>query len=405
MPQVAETFPILTDPAARDDIVKPQGDFVKPKMGSIRERRRKDGSVGYTAQIILKRKGHDTYREAETFNRRGAAVAWIKNREAELKAPGGIERAKTRNATVGDAIDKMLGETHRKVGRTAAQCLRTTKTFDIAALPAEEATSDQIIKFARELSTNKKPQTVQNYLSHLSAVFRLAKPAWGIPLDYDQMKQALAVTKDLGLTKKSAKRTRRPTLYELDKLMAYFGEQMERYPDVLPMQKIIAYAIFSTRRQEEIVRPEWEHLDEKHSRLLVTDMKHPGQKEGNDVWVDLTPEALLIAQSMDRSARRIFPYSVDAITASFTRACYLTGINTPKMPDSERLHFHDLRHDGISRLFEIGWGTDGKGTSIPHVAAVSGHRSWASLQRYTHIRMSGDKYKDWKWLPVVTRGE
>ena len=26
---------------------------------------------------------------------------------------------------------------------------------------------------------------------------------------------------------------------------------------------------------------------------------------------------------------------------------------------------------------------------------VSGHRSWQSLKRYTHIRERGDKYADW----------
>lgn len=60
------------------------------------------------------------------------------------------------------------------------------------------------------------------------------------------------------------------------------------------------------------------------------------------------------------------------------------------------LRFHDLRHEGISRLFEMG-------LNIPHVATVSGHRSWQNLKRYTHIRQSGDKYEGWKWLDAVTQ--
>ena len=66
-----------------------------------------------------------------------------------------------------------------------------------------------------------------------------------------------------------------------------------------------------------------------------------------------------------------------AISASFTRACALLGI--------EDLHFRDLHHEGISRLFEMG-------RTIPQAASVSGHRSWASLQRYSHIRATGDKF-------------
>jgi len=54
------------------------------------------------------------------------------------------------------------------------------------------------------------------------------------------------------------------------------------------------------------------------------------------------------------------------------------------------LHFHDLRHEGCSRLFELGW-------TIPQVASVSGHRSWQSLKRYSHLRQSGDKLACWRW--------
>ena len=43
------------------------------------------------------------------------------------------------------------------------------------------------------------------------------------------------------------------------------------------------------------------------------------------------------------------------------------------------LHFHDLRHEAISRFFE-------KGLSVPEVALISGHRDYRQLFRYTHLR-------------------
>ena len=144
---------------------------------------------------------------------------------------------------------------------------------------------------------------------------------------------------------------------------------------------------FSTRRQEEITRISWIDLDTEGSRVLVRDMKNPGEKIGNDTWCDLPQEALQIILSMPRTSDEIFPYSTDAIGAAFTRAGQFLEIDD--------LHFHDLRHDGVSRLFEIG-------LNIPRVASVSGHRSWTSLKRYTHLRQTGDKYAGWKWLPIVT---
>jgi len=362
-------------------------------MGSIIPRKRKDGTVGYSAQIVIKKGGQIVHRETQTFDRRQPAVAWMRKREEALSQPGALERKA--KVTLADVIDRYVDESLREIGRTKAQVLRSIKRYAIAKMDVAEIGSEHIVSFAQELAKTMQPQTVGNYLSHLAAIFAIAKPAWGYDLNRQAVQDAHAVLRRLGVTAKSQERDRRPTLAELDKLMAFFVERQGRAPESAPMHKIIAFAIFSTRRESEITRAKWEHLDAEGSRLLIEDMKHPGQKIGNDVWCDLPPEALAIALSMPKTADEIFPYTSDAIGAAFTRACYTLGINTPEMPDDERLHFHDLRHDGVSRLFEMG-------KDIPHVSPVSGHRSWTSLKRYTHLRQTGDKYKDWKWLSVVS---
>jgi integrase len=175
-------------------------------------------------------------------------------------------------------------------------------------------------------------------------------------------------------------------LAELEILLTFFHERSIRTLEASPMHKIILFGIFSTRRQEEITTIRWDDLDRENSEILVRNMKHPGQKIGNDVRCTLPPEALAIIDSMPRIAPEIFPYNPGTISSNFTTNCKLLGI--------EDLHFHDLRHDGVSRLFELGW-------SIPRAATVSGHRSWTSLKRYTHIRQTGDKYADWHWLNKV----
>ena len=43
------------------------------------------------------------------------------------------------------------------------------------------------------------------------------------------------------------------------------------------------------------------------------------------------------------------------------------------------LRFHDLRHEAISRFFEMGF-------SVPEVALIVGHRDPRILFRYTHLR-------------------
>jgi integrase len=198
----------------------------------------------------------------------------------------------------------------------------------------------------------------------------------------------MVVLKKLGLTSKSKHRDRRPDLEELDRLMTHFEGVQRRRPSSIPMTKIVAFAIFSTRRQEEITLIAWADFDQQASRVLVRDMKDPGEKDGNDVYCDVPPVAQAIISSMPKRQSQIFPYSTDAISAAFTRACKFLGIRD--------LRFHDLRHEAISRLFEMGM-------TIPQAASVSGHRSWASLKRYSHLRQTGDKYAGWRWIDIVTR--
>jgi integrase len=334
------------------------------------------------------REGETVFRQSKTFDRKPAAAAWIKKREAELAKPGGLTKARVGKSspTLADAIDRYTAESLRQAGRTKLQVLRTIKQHDIASLRCGEIASQDIIAFAQTIGKKAKPQTTANYLAHLGAVFAIAKPAWGFDLDPQAMSDAAKVAKRLGLTSKSRERNRRPTLPELDALMKHFGVAKRRRPDSNPMQLITAFAIFSTRRLEEITRIQWADLDEANSRVVVRDMKNPGEKLGNDVACDLPAEAMRVIRVMPRSDGAIFPFGADAISAAFTRAC--------KVLEIVDLHFHDLRHDGVSRLFELG-------LNIPHVAAVSGHRSWASLKRYTHLRQAGDKYAGWPWLDVL----
>jgi hypothetical protein len=68
-----------------------------------------------------------------------------------------------------------------------------------------------------------------------------------------------------------------------------FEDKHHRRPNSLPMHRLVGFALFSTRRQEEITRVAWKGLDQTHSRVFIKDMKHPGDKVGNDVWCDLPP--------------------------------------------------------------------------------------------------------------------
>lgn len=352
-------------------------------MGTILARQRKTGGIAYLAKIQINREGRVVWRESKTHETEPAARRWIKQREAELDDPETLARLITPpSATLGDAIDRYMMDA-RDIGKTKEQVLNKVRGMSVAAKPCHQITGKIMVDLARDLAKDRSPQTVQNYLSHIAPLFRLARTAWGMELDPTIMPEAMAVARDLGLTSTSDRRDRRPTMEELDRLMTHFSQ---RGDELIPMDRITVFAIFSARRCEEITKLRWADLD--GDRILVRDMKHPRAKK-MDVWCDLTPEAQRIIAATPRIDERIFPYLAPSISSAWARGCIDTGVKD--------LRFHDLRHEAISRLFETG-------KDIPRVAAVSGHRSWQNLSRYTHIRQTGDRFAAWRWLDAICEG-
>lgn len=362
-------------------------------MGTITVRKRRDGSTGYTAQIRIMQKGVTVYQESQTFDRKATAQAWIKRVETEMSVPGAIEKANRSGVTVKEMIDRYLLEYEklRPLGKTKRATLKAIGETWLGKLEDRDITSQKLVEYADRRMTDDgiQAQTVGNDLAHLGAVLSVARPAWGYDIDPMAMPDARKVLRKMGAVTRSKERNRRPTLEELEKLFQYFGEMRDRRKQEIDMVRVTAFALFSTRRQEEITRIKWNALDEQRQMVLITDMKNPGQKYGNDVWCHVPDEAWRIMMSMPKVAEDIFPYNSRSISASFTRACHFLEIDD--------LHFHDLRHDGVSRLFEMGW-------DIPKVASVSGHRDWNSMRRYTHLKGNGDPYENWSWLETIVTG-
>jgi integrase len=348
-------------------------------VGTITQRTTKSGTV-YTAQIRIKRSGKVIHSESKTFERKAHAQKWMTAREAELQKPGALTTGP--DPSLASVIKKYLDESTGPMGTTKRRVLEAVAAAKVGELKCSAVTSVELVDWVGTLECS--PATRLTYVAHLSPVFKVAQAAWGYPLDKQQIEDAKVVLKKLGTTAKSKERTRRPTMDELNKLLEYFAAVKERQPESVPMIALIVFSIFSGRRQGETCRILWK--DVEAGRVLIRQMKDPEKKLTNNVYCDLTPEAQRIIEAQPRTSDRVFPYNAPSVSTIFTRACLALGIDD--------LTFHDMRHEAASRLFEMGW-------TIPHVAAVTGHVTWQSLQRYSHVRQTGDKYKDWKWLDFV----
>lgn len=338
-------------------------------MASIIKRERKGGTV-YQAKIRIM-KGGKTYNESETFTRRALAKEWAGRREAELRVPGALEQLMHEGVAIKQVLqwykDDYDGAT--QFGRSKLSHINFLIGHSFAGTDAISLTPRQVLAHLRERRKTASAATVNNDMIWLSNAFRSARIDRGVPVASQALEDAAFLARKERLIGKPRERNRRPSLAELEKLVAYF-QKMRRAK--IPMVDIIGFAIFSTRRQEEIC--ELRRSDMDNGGVWVRDMKHPRDKR--DTFVFLPEKAVEIIDRQPE-ADVIFPYNSKSISAAFTRACLMLGI--------EDLRFHDLRHEGISYLFE-------QGKQIPEVAMVSGHQSWGSLKRYAHIKVMGDKY-------------
>ena len=133
------------------------------------------------------------------------------------------------------------------------------------------------------------------------------------------------------------------------------------------IKPLIVLAIETAMRLGELLRIEAGHVRYDTRTLLI-----PITKNGHPRTIPLTPVAIEQLQALvSDSAVRLIPTSPGAVKLAWRRL-----IKRAQISD---LHFHDLRHEAITRLFELG-------LSLPEVALISGHRDPRMLFRYTHLR-------------------
>ncbi|SES32668.1 Phage integrase family protein [Vreelandella subterranea] len=344
-------------------------------MATIRKRRKKDGSFSYMVQIRIARRGQPDHAETKTFPRKAMAEEWAKRRELELASPGGVLTAKWKGVTLNDAIERYLHEFAEGAGRSKRATIEQLQRFPIARVKITELSSEQIIDHAQmRRRSGVMASTTSQDITWIGIILKTAVAAWRMPVDLNEFESAKLLLRSKGLISRPGSRDRRPTVEEIEKLRAYFVRSQKIRPSaIIPMEDIMDFAIASARRQAEITRLTWDDLDTEAMTCWVRDAKHPRQKWGNHKRFKLTHEAMAIIQRQPRiqGEPRIFPYGPKSIGTRWRAATIAKRIDD--------LRFHDLRHEGTSRLFEAGY-------EIVEVQQFTLHESWDVLKRYTHLR-------------------
>ncbi|MHB9331374.1 tyrosine-type recombinase/integrase [Phytobacter ursingii] len=196
--------------------------------------------------------------------------------------------------------------------------------------------------------------TVRLELALLSSVFRIAMIEWGCCNTNPVI--------DVRKPKPGKSRDRRLHASEERKISRY-------YQEVCNESYIIFHlALETAMRQGELLGLLWENIN------LQLGVAHlPDTKNGTWRDVPLSRKARELLQSFNpKSSGRVFSFTSNSFKSKWRKTICKLNIKD--------LHFHDLRHEAISRLFELGT------LNVMEVATISGHKSLNMLKRYTHLK-------------------
>lgn len=319
-------------------------------------------------RAIIRKKGYG--RVEKSFPKKSMAKEWATRIEADMDRQEYKDLSGIVGITVKEAIERYEEEIgqYRPIGRSKGWVLSRLKRSPLADISILELEVQHLVHYCQQRVKVVAPSTNTQEINHLGEVLKVARLMWGYPVNTDLFLKARETLKHLKLTGKAKSRERRPKLAEIEALRAVFDANKRL---TMPMSDIMDFAIHSAMRLGEICRIEWADLDRDKRTVIIRERKDPNEKESNDQVVPLFKEAFDIVDRQPRINPRIFPYDPRSVSARFTRVCTKAGIKD--------LHFHDLRHEGTSRLFEQGY-------QIHEVAMVTGHRDWASLKRYTQLK-------------------
>lgn len=332
-----------------------------------------------TWEVQIRRRGHRPV--TRTFRTRAMAERWARQVEDEIASGEWTDRAAARTTTLGTLLERYEREFSGRKRSSSERGRLRLLARELGHLAMADVTPRVIVEYAqqrlaapsRRTGRPVSQQTVVHELNTLSVVCRAALALWGIDLPRgNPVPVAREMLRPTGALRIAGQRRRRPTEDELDALRR--GRQVgARWAAGLPPLVALAmdYSIETCMRRGELVAQRREHR-----RGTVLDI--PDTKTGHPRTIPLSGRAQAILDELPaRMDGLAWGLRADTITQAWSRACQRLGIAD--------LRWHDLRHEGTSRLFE--GRTFGRVLSVAEAAMVTGHRDVRQLiGTYTQLR-------------------
>lgn len=320
-------------------------------MATIRKHRDK-------FQVRIRRK--DVPALTRTFATFSDAKEWatLQERKAD-RGELGADRKELERITLAKLVERYRDEVlpMKKAETVERYILNAFLRHPICKKRLSDLTTADFAAYRDQRLRKISPASLKRQLTPVRNMFKVARMEWDIPLASNPLS---------GLTLKARdnKRERRLQDGEYEKLTASLAKT--RNPLLAP---IVRLALATAMRRGEILALRVRDVDLARKTAIIREAKN-----GHSRSIPLTSAAIQAVQeaiSLTRpgTGERLFPIAPAALREAWDCAT--------SRAELEDLHFHDLRHEAISRLFELG-------LTVPEVASVSGHRTMTQLMRYAH---------------------
>jgi len=317
-------------------------------MGSIRKRNHQ-----WNAQVRIK----GWQQLSRTFKTKQQAQEWIQETELAIRSKdtGISERPNLKLSEACEIYGRTISANHK--GKVVElNRLARYSSSPIGGLALNRIQRHHIHSYFEMRSQQVSSPTLRREFLLLKRVLTVAIEQWNAPLTEHPMRY-------LPTPPNATNRTRRISKPEWEELCKVAYQQRN-----LTIPAVIEFAYETGMRRSEILRLTPNDID------LDLQMAHlDDTKNGTPRSVPLSLKANLIVKQQLQQNHREFVFN---ISATALQQAWRRIINKTSISD---LRFHDLRHEAISRFFEMGM-------SIAEVRCISGHKDVRQLFNYTHIQ-------------------
>lgn len=294
-----------------------------------------------------------------TFDTKAEAEAWIDRTEGSIRAGapapetvGGIKAADLFARYAAEIAPKKRGA---RWELTRLAVFSRSAEFDV---PVADLDGAALAKWRDRRLKEVTAGTVNRDLNVISAVFSHAMLEWRLPLKRNPVR-------DLKRPPQPKGRTRRVSDAERGALCEQLGWRAGSKPETLQAWTAWAFCLSleTAMRQGEILTLTWRHVRERSVHLPWTKNGHT-----RDVPLSAAARALIDLLDHGRPEQRLTLLTSGTCGAYFREAATIARLTD--------LHFHDARHEAITRMATK--------LSIMDLARVSGHRDPRQLMGYYH---------------------